>query len=708
MLGAFKVTGNNIFTITTDNVIPIQAWSLAWWEKFDATKVNALSGTGYQWSILCQNEQNHQILGFIVPNAGKIPYIHNQRTINGTTSQAYLGGDIKLNDNTNALDNKWHHYVYTYDWTNREQKLYIDGILFKTVATSENNPNNEYLKKINLSETNIGPSFWDVRVYNHVLNANEVTSLAKLPKGLLAWFPLNGSIKNQGLLNLNVTVDGGEQWDTTHSKFGSISYKPDGTHHLITTLSGLSRDNWTVAAWLYITQTSSTGHLYAVSINGTTSDDFLVSLCYYNGWSLRCGNNTYALQNVTQGANEWIHMCATYDGTTLKGYINGELKLNQTTQKPVQTSTLTIGRRNTSSCDWYGNINDVRVYNYVLKDSEIQKIVQGLVCHYTFERSTNLLTNGAGIKEETRGSGNVFIDYSYDNALTTMPSGSYTISFDSKTDNDVSNVDFYFRNNAGAATYATTTVALTQEWQHFMKTFNGDPSVLGICRFRAQAGSGKFYIRNAQLEYGNAATPFKPHPDDCNSLRKNYDGSGLFKIGTYANNTNVKTNYDSVRYCNSAQGNNIQVTHDRVLSNDLQEWTVCAWLKMTDTNIKVLNNFNLGCRIYHSNGGNALLYLNSGGTTNDYYNYSNMVVPINSWVHLAFVFQNSSGTKLIYINGEDRTNTTGPNRTSTPFGIADIVILFETFDGSVNDYREYCTALSATNILNLYNMKHPS
>jgi hypothetical protein len=123
-----------------------------------------------------------------------------------------------------------------------------------------------------------------------------------------------------------------------------------------------------------------------------------------------------------------------------------------------------------------------------------------------------------------------------------------------------------------------------------------------------------------------------------------------------------------------------------------------AWVKL-DSNSQTqqqLNNFNYGNNIVHSSNGYSLLYLNAG--TDDYYNYGNKVIPQDEWVHIAFVFNNSTGTKLIYVNGKDQTNMNGPNKTSTPHGISNNVTVGYNLAGLISDYRIYATALSEEDI----------
>jgi len=79
--------------------------------------------------------------------------------------------------------------------------------------------------------------------------------------------------------------------------------------------------------------------------------------------------------------DEWIHVAGTFDGNTVKCYINGELK--DTLDDPnawgitlcQDTDDLGIGNR---PCDtdrpFEGTIDDVRVYNYALSLKEIAHI----------------------------------------------------------------------------------------------------------------------------------------------------------------------------------------------------------------------------------------------------------------------------------------------------------------------------------------------
>jgi hypothetical protein len=74
------------------------------------------------------------------------------------------------------------------------------------------------------------------------------------------------------------------------------------------------------------------------------------------------------------GINTWTHLAMTYDGATLRLYVNGQLANSRSTSgaAAISTSPLRIGG-NATWGEWFsGLIDEVRVYNRVLSQAEIQ------------------------------------------------------------------------------------------------------------------------------------------------------------------------------------------------------------------------------------------------------------------------------------------------------------------------------------------------
>jgi len=74
---------------------------------------------------------------------------------------------------------------------------------------------------------------------------------------------------------------------------------------------------------------------------------------------------------------EWCHIACSYDGTTLKCYLNGE-QTDETPMGPITSSqTPVLIGSDGWGCDWIGAIDDVRMYNHALTDPEILSAMEG-------------------------------------------------------------------------------------------------------------------------------------------------------------------------------------------------------------------------------------------------------------------------------------------------------------------------------------------
>ena len=71
--------------------------------------------------------------------------------------------------------------------------------------------------------------------------------------------------------------------------------------------------------------------------------------------------------------NTWTHLASTYDGTTLRLYVNGTLAGSRAVNGSIETSSdpLYIGGNRQWREDFQGQIDDVRIYNRALSAAEI-------------------------------------------------------------------------------------------------------------------------------------------------------------------------------------------------------------------------------------------------------------------------------------------------------------------------------------------------
>ena len=86
------------------------------------------------------------------------------------------------------------------------------------------------------------------------------------------------------------------------------------------------------------------------------------------------GNYADAYGSAALTANSWTYLAETYDGTTLRLYVNGTQVASTAHTGPISTSTnpLQIGGDSIYGQNFAGMIDEVRIYNTALTPTQIQ------------------------------------------------------------------------------------------------------------------------------------------------------------------------------------------------------------------------------------------------------------------------------------------------------------------------------------------------
>jgi hypothetical protein len=148
------------------------------------------------------------------------------------------------------------------------------------------------------------------------------------------------------------------------------------------------QDSFSIAFWVKTTQVGGTlqgqGWLYGKGlVDGDvlgTVNDFGTSLVGYN-FSFGVGNpNTTAFSTTSISDDNWQHVVATRDASngTICVYVNGLLEDTKVGPTASRTAppNLCIGKIRTLAYYFRGDIDDVRLYDYVLSLSEIQTLAE--------------------------------------------------------------------------------------------------------------------------------------------------------------------------------------------------------------------------------------------------------------------------------------------------------------------------------------------
>ncbi|MHC4088052.1 MAG: LamG-like jellyroll fold domain-containing protein, partial [Planctomycetota bacterium] len=173
----------------------------------------------------------------------------------------------------------------------------------------------------------------------------------------------------------NGTLNGNPTW-TAGRVDGALSFDGIGDYVSLATIASLTGDTLTAQAWIRLSDLGSkpilTQHLtnmtkdgYYFYITGGRPTFYLI-----DGFT-----SAQAISPETINADQWYHVAGTNDGSNLKLYVDGRLKSNVSSAGFTGVSTNAyIGRDISSAVHYNGLIDDVRIYNRAVSESEFQDI----------------------------------------------------------------------------------------------------------------------------------------------------------------------------------------------------------------------------------------------------------------------------------------------------------------------------------------------
>ncbi len=203
--------------------------------------------------------------------------------------------------------------------------------------------------------------------------------------GMIGYWPLDETtgttaVDTSGVNNL--TYGGGPMPSTdipTQMPVGSHSLSFDGIDDGLSkaALTGLAPGNTphSIAGWIKVSTLPSNrawilllgnegggSHHWLIDKNGTTQ---------FGTW----GGPGQVAPTLTAGV--WAHVAVTFDGTNLKGYLNGSLFNTVATNFNLQGVALTVGQIHIGENYFNGLVDDLRVYSRALSDPEIAALAAG-------------------------------------------------------------------------------------------------------------------------------------------------------------------------------------------------------------------------------------------------------------------------------------------------------------------------------------------
>lgn len=271
------------------------------------------------------------------------------------------------------------------------------------------------------------------------------TYIIAAPAGLVAGYNFNenaGAVAGDVSGNGNQATVSGAAW--TAGKYGP-GLLFNGASSLVTVADSTSLDltnSLTIEAWIYPTASSG----WRTAVMKQAPSGLAYALYSHNGSNrpaafMRLNNADVGLNGSAAVAlNTWTHLAMTFNGSTIRLYINGVLRgsRNASGGAPITANALTIGGNTVWGEYFAGSIDEVRIYNRVLTVAEI-----------TTDMNTPLMPDGTAVTMTAPANGS-------------SVSGTVTVSANATSASGISWVQFKLDdNNLGAA---VTTAPYQVSW----------------------------------------------------------------------------------------------------------------------------------------------------------------------------------------------------------------------------------------------------
>ncbi len=300
--------------------------------------------------------------------------VSNILVIDSLVNKSQTPGDHIWNNINDALDNtSCGEYIYI------ENGTYYENITInKSINLLGEDKNNVV---IHGSVSMVNPHDFELPTYKDV----DLSIIVNMTGNILLMRFNNESIYGENYSNSDLVYDYsgennngtrvGATWTTSTIK-GSGAFLFNGINDSINIncIPDLADSSVTVSGWVYWTNDSST--IDPIISQSSSSDGYCL---YLNGTTCKpvfCLNNVEAVSSVNVGYDEWHYIVGTYDGETLRIYVDGFLVgSNNITSSGVNTGCY-IGNDD-NNYFYSGILDEICVWNRTLPDDEIRLIYDG-------------------------------------------------------------------------------------------------------------------------------------------------------------------------------------------------------------------------------------------------------------------------------------------------------------------------------------------
>ena len=210
---------------------------------------------------------------------------------------------------------------------------------------------------------------------------------------LQVWLPLTGNLKNKGLSDYSLSMFRGTETYNNAGKIGKCFYSNGvNTIKILNIIPDFyNYKSYSLCAWFYI-ESNNTSHSASAIISAGDWNHDVLNLAVAN-WhtdhytQLRItGSNWDKYYSYDFVKNVWYHVVVCSDGIKTYAYVNGTMigdTISGYIPSSIDGNDICIGGATYySGMQFFGKINDIRIYDHCLSPKEVKELSKGLVAHY--------------------------------------------------------------------------------------------------------------------------------------------------------------------------------------------------------------------------------------------------------------------------------------------------------------------------------------
>lgn len=555
---------------------------------------------------------------------------------------------------------------------------------------------------------------------------------------LIRHWPLNGNLDDVSGNGYNLFNSGAEI--SPNGKIGQ-TYNFSGQYMQTETIQKTNGQEISVAVWFK--QTATGGYQQLVA-NRHTNESYNWLLYFHAADnSIQFHGLEQYKSSVIPTLNQWNHVAATVNAERIcRVYLNGQLVHTVVNFQfgPAGSPYIHIAASYSGAEHYFGQMNDIRIYDHALSAMDIQELARAKMLHYTFddmqEPTTNLATsiepvfNSWGNMTGTtnhitllNGKQAVYMNSTYvdggvrwritnnDTLISVTPSTYYTMSAKIKYINAPHPNMFYLRQFRSDGSQITeygvydlnNSVELSYHWYFVYGTVNLHPECVNVRLESYEYSTNQIWMYDFQFEKKSYPTEFTMGT----RIGQVKDYSGFFNHSINLTETTTPRWVSDAKigtgaYYFNGSGSPVNIIDvDKSFGAAQEAYTIAFWAKNINGgtgNMPIADRINSNFYWY---GDNSWRYVH--GASGEFYYPKSVSIPAGTWGHFCVTYDGAY--VKIYRNGvfEGQQASTGPANFSNGFKIGNWVPdATYQYHGNIDDVRIYATALSALDVKDLY------